>query len=103
MVPRKDFRLISFKILNDTFISKRWVKKSIEDNMGDINEEHRDIAKIYELCYGILRNKSLIDFRLSKFIKKPVEDVKLLNILRIGYWQIKKWTLSSLRGNKYLC
>ena len=90
MVPRKDFRLISFKILNDTFVSKRWVKESIEDNMGDINEEHRDIAKIYELCYGILRNKSLIDFRLSKFIKKPVEDVKLLNILRIGYWQIKK-------------
>ncbi|HPI02772.1 MAG TPA: 16S rRNA (cytosine(967)-C(5))-methyltransferase RsmB [Candidatus Goldiibacteriota bacterium] len=90
MVPRKDFRLIAFKILNDTFVSRRWVKESIEDNMGDINEEHRDIAKIYELCYGILRNKSLIDFRLSKFIKKPVEDIKLLNILRIGYWQIKK-------------
>jgi 16S rRNA (cytosine967-C5)-methyltransferase len=90
MVSRKDFRLISLKILNDTFTDRRWVKDSIEEYMGDINEEHSDISKIYELCYGILRNKTLIDFRLSKYIEKPVDDITMENILRIGWWQLKK-------------
>ncbi|HDT15229.1 MAG TPA: 16S rRNA (cytosine(967)-C(5))-methyltransferase RsmB [Firmicutes bacterium] len=57
--------------------------------MSDINEEHRDIGKIYELVYGILRGKNFIDFHLSSFIKKPVTDPKTKNILRIGYYQIK--------------
>ncbi len=89
MVSRKDFRLISLKILNETFNNRRWVKESIENNMADIDEEHRDIAKVYELVYGILRGKSYIDLQLSRFIKKPNSDITVQNILRIGWYQIK--------------
>ncbi|MCX8093281.1 MAG: 16S rRNA (cytosine(967)-C(5))-methyltransferase RsmB [Candidatus Goldbacteria bacterium] len=85
----KDFRQVSLKILNDVFISKRWVKESIEANMQEIDESHGDIKKVYELVYGILRNKNFIDFNLGRFIKKPVKDIKLLNILRMGYYQLK--------------
>ncbi|MBP7792316.1 MAG: 16S rRNA (cytosine(967)-C(5))-methyltransferase RsmB [Candidatus Goldbacteria bacterium] len=85
----KDFRIISYNILNDVFITKRWAEESIEDNLQEIDSSHADIKKVYELIYGILRNKNFIDFHLGRFIKKPVKDVKLFNILRIGYYQLK--------------
>ncbi len=85
----RDFRTVSFRILNDVFITKRWAKDSIEANMKGLSDAHSDIKKVYELVYGIMRNKNLIDHCLSAFIKKPVEDIKLTNILRIGFYQIR--------------
>lgn len=85
----RDFRTVSFRILNEVFISRRWAKESIEANMKDLSEQHSDIKKVYELVYGIMRNRNYIDFCLSKFISRPNEDVKLKNILRIGYYQLK--------------
>ncbi|MCE5301291.1 MAG: 16S rRNA (cytosine(967)-C(5))-methyltransferase RsmB, partial [Spirochaetia bacterium] len=58
----RDFRSISLRILNDVFISRRWAKESIEANLKDIDEEHRDLKKVYELVYGVLRNKNYIDY-----------------------------------------
>ncbi len=83
-----DFRTISLKILTDVFKSKRWAKESIEENLNTIDNIHGDIKKVYELTYGILRNKNLIDYYISRYIKKPVTDIMLQNILRIGYYQI---------------
>ncbi len=83
-----DFRTISLKILTDVFKTYRWAKESIEENIDIIDIKHGDIKKIYELTYGILRNKNLIDYYLSRYIKKPVNDINLLNILRIGYYQL---------------
>jgi 16S rRNA (cytosine967-C5)-methyltransferase len=83
-----DFREISLKILNDVFTTRRWAKENIEANIKDIDEEHRDIKKVYELVYGVLRNKSYIDFYLSLYIQKPADDITLMNILRIGFYQI---------------
>ena len=85
----RDFRTVSFRILNDVFISRRWAKESIEANMKDLSEAHSDIKKVYELVYGIIRNRNYIDFCLSKFIERPNNDIKLQNILRIGYYQLK--------------
>jgi len=85
----RDFRTVSFRILNDVFISRRWAKESIEANMKDLSEAHSDIKKVYELVYGIMRNRNYIDFCLSKFIQRPNNDIKLQNILRIGYYQLK--------------
>lgn len=85
----KDFRQISYRILNDVFMTRRWAKESIEANLRDIDSSHGDIKKMYELIYGILRNKNFIDFNLGRFIKRQVKDIKLLNILRIGYYQLK--------------
>jgi 16S rRNA (cytosine967-C5)-methyltransferase len=85
----RDFRTVSFRILNEVFISRRWARESIEANMKDLSEAHSDIKKVYELVYGIMRNRNYIDFCLSRFIKHPNEDVKIRNILRIGYYQLK--------------
>jgi 16S rRNA (cytosine967-C5)-methyltransferase len=85
---KNDFRLISLKILTDVFKTQRWAKEAIEDSIENIDIEHNDIKKVYELTYGILRNKNLIDYHLSRYIKKPVNKIELQNILRIGYYQI---------------
>ncbi len=84
----KDFREISLNILNDVFTTHRWAKESIDANIKDIDEEHRDIRKVYELVYGVLRIKNYIDFYLSLYIKKPANDPVLQNILRMGFYQI---------------
>ncbi len=84
----RDFRDISLKILNDVFTTQRWAKENIEANIKDIDVEHNDIRKIYELVYGVLRNKTYIDFYLDHYIEKPVIDPLIQNILRMGYYQI---------------
>ena len=83
-----DFREISLKILNDVFTTRRWARENIEANIKDIDGEHHDIKKVYELVYGVLRNKTYIDFYLSLYIRKPVDDPFVTNILRIGFYQI---------------
>ncbi|HRU38527.1 MAG TPA: 16S rRNA (cytosine(967)-C(5))-methyltransferase RsmB [Candidatus Goldiibacteriota bacterium] len=85
----RDFRTVSFRILNDVFITRRWARESIEANMKGLSDAHSDIKKVYELVYGIMRNKRLIDHCLAPFIRKPVEDPKLMNILRIGFYQLR--------------
>ena len=87
-MDRKDFRVISLKILNDTLGSKRWMRECLEDNIQDIDEGHKDIKKIYELAYGILRNKNHIDYIISLYLHKPNTQPVLQNILRIGYYQL---------------
>lgn len=84
----KDFREISLNILNDVFTTHRWAKESIDANIKDIDEEHRDIRKVYELVYGVLRIKNYIDYYLSLYIKKSANDPVLQNILRMGFYQI---------------
>jgi len=87
-MPR-DFRTISLRILNDVLKTGKWATDSIEANVKSIDEEHRDIKKVYELVYGILRNKNFIDYHLSTFLNRPTNDETLQNILRIGYYQLR--------------
>ena len=50
----------------------------------------RDSAFLLELVYGVLRNKSLLDWTLDRFSAQPVEktDVRTRNILRLGAYQM---------------
>ena len=50
----------------------------------------RDSAFLLELVYGVLRNKSLLDWTLNRFSAQPVEktDVRTRNILRLGAYQM---------------
>jgi 16S rRNA (cytosine967-C5)-methyltransferase len=84
----RDFREISLKILNDVFTTRRWARENIEANIKDIDGEHQDIRKIYELVYGVLRNRNYLDSYLSLYIRKHSNDLSLNNILRMGLYQI---------------
>ena len=50
----------------------------------------RDSAFILELAYGVLRNRSLLDWTLDRFSANPVAttDIGTRNILRLGAYQL---------------
>jgi 16S rRNA (cytosine967-C5)-methyltransferase len=50
----------------------------------------RDCALILELVYGVLRNRSLLDWTLDRFSEKPVAktDAGTRNILRLALYQM---------------
>jgi 16S rRNA (cytosine967-C5)-methyltransferase len=50
----------------------------------------RDSAFILELVYGVLRNRSLLDWMLEQFSAQPLDstDVRTRNLLRMGAYQI---------------
>ena len=52
-----DFREISLRILTDVFTTRRWARENIEANIKDIDGEHHDIKKVYELVYGAPQQK----------------------------------------------
>lgn len=52
--------------------------------------DHRDSAFILELVYGVLRQRSWLDWVLDRFSAKPLSrtDIRTRNILRLGAYQI---------------
>lgn len=50
----------------------------------------RDAALAAQLCYGVLQNRSLLDFWISRFSSLPVKKLEpqVLDILRLGLYQI---------------
>ena len=52
--------------------------------------DSRDSAFILELVYGVLRNRSLLDWTLDRFSTRPVSatDARTRNLLRLGAYQI---------------
>lgn len=50
----------------------------------------RDAALAARLCYGVLQNRLLLDFYLSRFVKPPLKKLQpvVLDILRLGAYQL---------------
>jgi len=50
----------------------------------------RDTALAGKICFGVLQNRSLLDFYLSQFCHTPVEKLepKILDILRVAVYQM---------------
>jgi 16S rRNA (cytosine967-C5)-methyltransferase len=52
--------------------------------------DSRDAALASRLCYGVVQNRMLLDFYLSKFVNGPLRRLQpvVLDILRLGAYQI---------------
>ncbi len=52
--------------------------------------DHRDRRFVYEIVYGILRNKATIDYTIDKYLSRSsgLKDETLHRILRIGIYQL---------------
>lgn len=52
--------------------------------------DSRDAALAARLCYGVLQNRLLLDFYLSRFVKQPLKKLQpvVLDILRLGAYQL---------------
>jgi len=91
-----DARSVAFEILSQFFIKGKDVeseidrifdKKDYETKLPLVLPSEKRLA--YEIIYGILRNKSSLDFAIDKYLAEPVQKEEFLKIiLEIGAYQI---------------
>ncbi len=81
----KDRRL-AYLILKETEEKETWsslaVGKSLERGTADSE------AFIRELVYGVIRNKTLLDYNINRFLKKPKLGISERIWLRMGFYQL---------------
>ena len=84
--PRKTALLI----LNKLEKSQKPLDRIFEDTLNPGDFTMRDRALLQALVYGVLRWRGRLDHIISFFSTTPVNkiDAKVLNILRLGLFQI---------------
>ena len=67
-----------------------WSGASIDNIIKKYSLERREAALAAKICLGVLQNRSYCDYYIALFYNKAVDklEVKLLNILRIGVYQL---------------
>ncbi len=82
-------REIAFKILLDVHLKGAYSNFSINKYLKGI-ENTRDENLIREIVYGVIENLTYLDYMIAKLSNRKIEriDPKILEILRIGVYQI---------------
>ena len=67
-----------------------WSDGHLKKTLREQGLDRRDAALASRLCYGVLQNKLLLDWHLSRFCRSKLDslDVKVLCSLRIAAYQI---------------
>ncbi len=52
------------------------------------SRDSRDIALIHEICYGVLRNQSLLDYNLRTLVERFPKETELIILFRLGLYQL---------------
>lgn len=67
-----------------------WSDLALKKKIHDAQLDSRDAALATRLCFGVLQNKLLCDFYISKFSAVKVEKMenRVLNALRLGIYQM---------------
>lgn len=83
-------REIALKTLYDIDVNKAYSNISISKNLNNSALKSIDRAFITHLVYGVIKNKTRIDWIISNFSKTPIKKMSpwVLNILRLGIYQI---------------
>ena len=83
-------RQIAFQALMDVEIDRSYSNIVLDHILSDFDTLPRDRAFISNLFYGVLEKKLLLDYNISQYSSKPVNelDVPVLIILRMGLYQI---------------
>lgn len=84
---------INLKTVYDILMAveqKRQYSNIATNNIIDKNEPTKP-AFVREIVYGVLENKYLLDYKISRLIKGKIKDVRLqdLTILRSGIYQLE--------------
>lgn len=86
---RDTTRLLAFKILNRVLFGGAYpdlVLKSTFERNPDPN--HLDKSLLTEIVYGVIRWLGKLDYIIALFIERRVNKKEILNILRIGLYQL---------------
>lgn len=67
-----------------------WSDRVLQEYLRRDKLDARDAALAARLCYGVLQNRLLLDFYLSRFVKQPLKKLQpvVLDILRLGVYQL---------------
>ena len=67
-----------------------WSDGALKQNLARDGLDRRDAALATRLCFGVLQNRMLIDFWLSRFVRGSLEKLQpvVLDILRLAVCQL---------------
>ena len=67
-----------------------WSDSAIPAAIARGGLDRRDAALASRLCYGVIQNKRLLDWHISRFLNRPIRDLQpvVLDVLRLGAYQI---------------
>lgn len=84
-------REIALETLNEVFYKDAYSNIILNHKLNSSGLEERDKALVTEIVYGTIKYKYTIDKILDNFLKTGTNklDKQILNILRIGVYQIK--------------
>ncbi len=81
-------RKIVLDILNKVDTNKSYVNILLNNYLKNTEINNQKWRLITELVYGVIRRRNTIDWYLSNLCKLKVQDNNIINILRIGAYQI---------------
>ena len=83
-------REAALKVLYDIDFNDAYSNSSLSIMIKESELSAKDKALLFELVYGVLKNRLKIDYVISCFSKVKLKkiSVRVLNILRIGIYQI---------------
>ncbi len=83
-------REIALKALYDIDVNETYINAALKAALSDKELSASDRGLVTELIYGIIANKTALDFIISKYSKVKIKKMTpwVLNILRMGVFQI---------------
>lgn len=83
-------RQLAVKVLYEVQKNAAFVSLELKKQLGESDLSPQDRAFATELVYGVLKNRTRLDFIISKYSKQKLKKISewILNILRIGVYQI---------------
>lgn len=83
-------REIALRALYDIDVNETYINAALKTALSDKELSSNDRGFVTELIYGIVANKTALDFIISKYSKVKIKKMTpwVLNILRMGVFQI---------------
>lgn len=85
-----DARQVALITLNACERQGGWSDGVLKKQLAQEGLDSRDAALATQLCFGVLQNRLLLDFYLSRFSNIPLKrmEAKVVQLLRIGLYQM---------------
>lgn len=82
-------RELAFKVLMDVEENKSYADMALKKYLDKFRLDSRDRALVTELVYGVIERKNTLDYVIVSLAKKGTKpDLRVLNLLRMGIYQI---------------
>ena len=85
-----DAREVALLTLNACERQGGWSDGVLKKQLAQAGTDSRDAALATQICFGVLQNRLLLDFYLSRFSNIPLKrmESKVVQLLRIGLYQM---------------